>query len=160
MMPRAMSLRYAELMGEITGLPPLPIAEMGAPVLTPLKKPLRDSRVMIVTSAGVHLDGEPPFNHPNDLTFRRIPQATPSERLRPSHPTPVRRPGEADINVVFPYQRLAELARDGTIGSVTDYHLSMLGSIKKLTELVTNMAPKMAADARAAGADVVLHVPL
>ncbi len=155
-----MPIRYAELMGEITGLPPLPVAEMGPPTLTPLGKPLREARVMIVTSAGVHLDGEPPFEHPNDLTFRRIPHATPRERLRPSHPTPVRRPGAADINVVFPYQRLDELAQEGVIGGVTEYHLSMLGSIKLLRQLVTEMAPRMAADARAAGADVVLHTPL
>ena len=37
-----MPIRYAELMGEITGLPPLPIAEMGPPVLTPLRKPLSE----------------------------------------------------------------------------------------------------------------------
>ena len=115
---------------------------------------------MIVTSSGVHLDGDPPFNHPNDMTFRRIPHATAPERLRPSHPTPVRRPGEADINVVFPYQRLDELAHEGLIGGVTEYHLSMLGSIKLLRQLVTEMALQMAADARAAGADLVLHTPL
>jgi hypothetical protein len=155
-----MPIRYAELMGEITGLPPLPIAEMGPPVLTPLKKPLSQARVMIVTSSGVHLEGEPPFQHPNDMTYRRIPQDAAPERLAPSHPTPVRRPGQADINVVFPYQRLAELAEEGFIGGVTDHHLSVLGSIKKLRELVTDMAPKMAADAKAAGADVVLHTPL
>jgi len=155
-----MPIRYAELMGEITGLPPLPIAEMGPPTLTPLQKPLREARVMIVTSSGVHLGDDPPFNHPNDMTFRRIPHGTPPEGLRPSHPTPVRRPGEADINVVFPYQRLDELAREGLIGGVTDYHLSMLGSIKLLRQLVTEMAPRMAADAKAAGADVVLHTPL
>jgi D-proline reductase (dithiol) PrdB len=115
---------------------------------------------MILTSAGVHLDDEPPFNHPNDMTFRRIPHATAPGRLRPSHPTPVRRPGEADINVVFPYQRLDELAAEGVIGGVADYHLSMLGSIKLLRQLVTEMAPRMAVDAKAAGADVVLHTPL
>jgi D-proline reductase (dithiol) PrdB len=155
-----MPIRYAELMGEITGLPPLPIAEMGPPPLTPLRKPLREARVMIVTSAGVHLDDDPPFDHPNDMTYRRIPHHTPAGRLRPSHPTPVRRPGEVDINVVFPYQRLDELAAEGVIGSVADYHLSMLGSIKLLRQLVTEMAPRMAADAQAAGADIVLHTPL
>ncbi|HEX6513929.1 MAG TPA: hypothetical protein VF157_16620 [Chloroflexota bacterium] len=108
-----MAIRYAQLMGEITGLPPLPIADMGPPVLTPLARPLAEARVMILTSAGVHLEDEPPFRHPNDMTFRRLPQATPPERLRPSHPTPVRRPGQADVNVVFPYQRLAELEREG-----------------------------------------------
>jgi D-proline reductase (dithiol) PrdB len=155
-----MTIRYAELMGEITGLPPLPVAEMGPPVLTPLGKPLSEARVIIVTSAGVHLDSDPPFKHPNDMTYRRIPHATPPERLRPSHPTPVRRPGEADINVVFPYQRLDELAAEGFIGGVTPYHLSLLGSIKLLRQLVTEMAPQMAADAKAAGADLALHTPL
>ena len=155
-----MPIRYAELMGEITGLPALPVAEMGPPVLRPLGKPLREARVMIVTSAGVHLDTQPPFNHPNDMTFRRIPHATPPEHLRPSHPTPVRRPGEQDINVVFPYQRLEELAAEGFIGSVAEYHLSLLGSIKLLRQLVTDLAPRMAADARAAGVDLALHTPL
>lgn len=155
-----MAIRYAELMGEITGLPPLPIAEMGPPLLTPLRKPLNQANVMILTSAGVHLDTDPPFQHPNDMTFRTISQTTPSDRLQPSHPTPVRRPGQADINVVFPYQRLSELAREGFIGGVTSRHLSMLGSIKKLRKLVTEMAPRMAAEAKAAGADVVLHTPL
>ncbi len=155
-----MPIRYAELMGEITGLPPLPVAEMGPPVLSPLRKPLRESRVMIITSAGVHMEGDPPFNYPNDMTSRRIPHATPPERLRPSHPTPVRRPSMADINVVFPYQRLEELSREGVIGGVTEYHLSMLGAITLLRQLVTDMAPRMAADAKAAGADVVLHIPL
>jgi D-proline reductase (dithiol) PrdB len=155
-----MPIRYAELMGEITGLPPLPIAEMGPPVLTPLRKPLSQARVMIITSAGVRLDSEPPFQHPNDMTFREIEQSTPPERLQPSHPTPVRRPGQADINVVFPYQRMAELAAEGFIGGVTEFHLSMLGSIKKLRELVSDMAPTMAARAKAAGADVILLTPL
>ena len=37
-----MPIRYGELMGQITGLPPLPVAEMGTPVLRPLGKPLRE----------------------------------------------------------------------------------------------------------------------
>ncbi len=156
-----MPVRYIDLMTEITGtLPPYPVAEMGTPVLTPLRKPLSQARVLIVTSAGVCLDDEPPFQALNDMTFRRLPHLVVPSRLRPSHPTPVRRPGEQDINVVYPYQRLAELAAEGIIGGVTEYHLSMLGAIKRLRELVTEMAPRIAADAKAAGADVVLHVPL
>ena len=156
-----MPLRYIELVSAVTrSLPPLPIADMGPPVLTPLRKPLREARVMIITSAGVHRKGDPPFSPTNDMTFRRLPQAMEPSQLLPSHPTPVRRPGEEDINVVYPYQRLAELAKEGFIGGVTEYHLSMLGAIKRLRELVTEMAPQMAAAAKSAAADVVLHVPL
>lgn len=156
-----MPLRYIDLMSEITSsLPPLPIAEMGPPVLTRLSKPLREARVMIVTSAGVHLRQDPRFSSPNDMSFRLLPAEVPPSLLAPSHPTPVRDPAQHDINVVYPYQRLLELAAEGFIGSVTAYHLSMLGAIKKLRELVQEMAPRMAVEAKRQGADVVLHIPL
>ena len=156
-----MPVRYIDLMTEITpSLPPFPIAEMGEPVLTPLVRPVRESRVMLLSSAGVHLKGEPPFKSTNDLTFRRISQSCRPTDLVLSHPAPVRRPGEADINVVHPYERLSELADVGVIGAVTSHHLSVLGAIKTLNELVTDLVPRLAADARAAGADLVLAVPL
>ena len=155
------AIRYIELVNEITAdLPPLPIAELGPPVLTPLAKPLSECKVMIVSTAGVHQKADPPFRPINDMTFRRISQFAEPEQIKPSHPAPVRRPGEADINVVHPYQRLAELASERFIGGVTEYHLSCLGAIKKLRELVTELAPQMALAAKEGGADVVLVVPL
>ncbi len=115
---------------------------------------------MLVASAGVHYASEPPFQHTNDLTFRLLPQSVRPQEIRPSHPSPIRRPGRIDINVVFPYQRLAELGDEGFIGGPTDHHISMQGAIKKLRRLVEEMAPAMAAEARTAGADAVLLVPL
>jgi len=154
-------LRYIDLVSSVTSeLPPLPIADLGPPVLHKLGKPLNESRVIIVTSAGVRLRGEPPFRPVNDLSFRRIGTNTSSDELAPSHPTPVRRPGEKDINVIYPHERLRELAEAGMIGGVTPYHLSFLGTIKKLTDLVTGLAVDMAHAAREAGADAALLVPL
>ena len=156
-----MAIGYIELMSGITSsLPPLPIAEMGTPALTPLGKPLRGCRVMVVSSAGVHLDADPPFKQDNDMSFRRIPHSVSPSQLRVSHPSPARRPGEEDVNVVHPYQRLTELAEEGLIGGVTPYHLAVSGGIKKLTELVTVVGPAMAQDAVEAGADLALVVPL
>lgn len=158
---RVEPLRYIDLVGSVTqGLPPLPIAKLGPPLLTPLKRPLRESRILIVTSAGVRLKAEAPFHPVNDMSFRRIPSDAAADRLAPSHPSPVRRPGEEDINVVFPIDRLRELAAEGAIGGVTGYHLSFLGTIKRLTELVSDLAVKMAGAAREAGADAALLVPL
>lgn len=156
-----MPIQYIDLMTEITpSLPPFPVADMGDPVLARLARPLRESRVMILSSAGVHLKEEQPFKPTNDMTFRAIAQTCAPDDLTLSHPAPVRRPGQADINVVHPYQRLAELAEAGQIGGVTSYHLSILGAIKLLNELVTDLVPKLAASAREAGADLVLAVPL
>ncbi len=154
-------LRYIELVNEITApLPPMPIATMGTPPWTPLRTRLEEARVMIVSSAGVHFRSDPPFAPVDDLTFRRIPSDASPELLRPSHPSPIRRPGRIDLNVVHPVERLSELAAQGLVGGATDYHLSMLGAVKSLVPLVTELGPAMAADAAAAGADLVMLVPL
>jgi hypothetical protein len=160
-MPNPEPLRYLDLINRVTAdLPPMPIATLGPPALTPLARPLARARIIIVTSAGVRLSSDPPFERVNDLSFRRIDAGVEPGQLSPSHPTPVRGPGERDVNVVFPYQRLRELATEGMVGEPTPYHLSFLGTIKRLTALVTGPAMAMAAAAREAGADAALLVPL
>jgi D-proline reductase (dithiol) PrdB len=94
------------------------------------------------------------------MSFRELPCDLLSSSLAPSHPTPVRRPSEADINVVYPQDRLRELVAEGAVGGVTEWNLSFLGTIKRLTALVTELAPAMACSARDAGADLALLVPL
>jgi D-proline reductase (dithiol) PrdB len=154
-------VRYLDLINSVSRpLPPMPVADLGPPVLTPLRVPVRQARVMLLNSAGVHLRGDPPFQPTNDVSYRRIPATADPARLRPSHPTPMRRPGLRDVNVVFPYQRLAELAADGVIGGVTEVHLSMLGAIKRLRALADEVAPSIAAEARGLGADLLFVVPL
>ena len=155
-------VEYIRLISQVTApLPALPIADLPPPRrLAPLRIPLEKARVMLVSSAGVHRRHDPPFQHNNDLTFRRLAQGLEPRSLRPSHPSPIRRPGLIDVNVVFPYQRLAELGAERFIGGPTDFHLSMQGAIKKLRLLVTEMAVSMAAAAREAGADAVLLIPL
>lgn len=154
-------LRYIELVNAVTAdLPPLPIAELGAPLLTRPGGPLAGARVILVTSAGVRETGSPAFRPTNDMTFRTIGRDVPTSRLVPSHPTPVRRPAEDDVNVVFPRDRLDELVDAGVVGGAADVHLSFLGTIKRLRDLVTTMAPEMVGAARRARADVALLVPL
>ncbi|MGH9108706.1 MAG: hypothetical protein ACRDY3_04435 [Acidimicrobiales bacterium] len=156
-----MPVRYLDLMNEITEpLPPMPVVQLGPPTLAPVRCPLREATVLIVNSAGVHLRAEPPFDLVDDLTCRRLPQALAPTTLRPCHPSPIRRPGRQDVNVVHPYQRLAELADEGVLGRPSDFHVSTLGAIKQVTRIVTELGPKVAAEAAAAGADLVLVVPL
>lgn len=158
---RSSYVRYLDLINAVSQpLPPMPVANLGPPVIAPLPVQVRRATVMLLGSAGVHVRDDPPFLPVNDMTFRRIPAGIDPRRLRPSHPTPMRRPGLRDVNVVFPFQRLAELAADGVIGGVTDVHLSMLGAIKQLRALADEVAPSIAAEARGQGADILLVVPL
>jgi hypothetical protein len=155
-------LRYMELMDSLTAdlMPPSPVVDSRGVPWAPLAKPLADCTVMLLNSAGVRPRDESPFEPSNDLTFRLIPADASATDLAPSHPAPVRRPGEADPNVVFPLERLRELREEGLFRTVTPYHVSMHGPIRKYREVHHEMGPAIAEKVRAAGADLLLLVPL
>ena len=156
-----MPIHYVELVDRITdSLPPLPWVESEGVPWTPLRQPLADCTVMMLASAGVHCKSEPPFRSPNDLTFRLVDSDVDAADLTPSHPAPIRRPGQADVNVVFPIERLRELQAEGLFRALTPHHVSILGAIKQFRELHYEMAPAIAARAREEGADLLLLVPM
>lgn len=98
--------------------------------LARLRRPLAESRLTFVSTAGVQPKGSVPFDvvHPiGDYTFRRVPSdASPAEleihQLK--YPT-----GGAhrDLNVIFPVERLQELAREGFVGGLTPHLFSFIG---------------------------------
>src|SRR5713226_9442279 len=156
-----MPVRYVQLVDRVTSsLPPLPWVESEGVPWTPLQKPLADCTLMMLASAGVHCKTDPPFQSPNDLTFRLIDSSVDAASLTPSHPAPIRRPGQADVNVVFPIERLRELQAEGVFRALTPHHVSILGAIKQFRELHYEMAPAIAAHVRQEGADLLLLVPM
>jgi D-proline reductase (dithiol) PrdB len=87
------------------------------------------SRVAIISTAGLHRQDDPPFRG-GAGDFRVIPDDIDPADLRMSHvSTNFDRIGfQHDVNVVFPLERLRELARTGDIGSVAKYHYSFMGA--------------------------------
>jgi D-proline reductase (dithiol) PrdB len=90
---------------------------------------LSQRRVAIVSSAGLVVRGEDPFRG-RDADYRAIPANTGAEELLISHISiNFDRTGfQEDWNVVFPLDRLRELAAEGTIGSVAQIHYSFMGA--------------------------------
>jgi D-proline reductase (dithiol) PrdB len=86
-------------------------------------------RVAIVSSAGLVVRGENPFRG-RDPDYRAIPSHTKPEEMLVSHISiNFDRTGfQEDWNVVFPLDRLNELAADGVIGSVAQTHYSFMGA--------------------------------
>jgi D-proline reductase (dithiol) PrdB len=86
-------------------------------------------RVAIVSSAGLVRRGDNPFRG-RDPDYRTVPSDTRAPDLLISHISiNFDRTGfQEDWNVVFPLDRLAELACDGEIGSVADAHYSFMGA--------------------------------
>ena len=90
---------------------------------------LSQRRVAIVSSAGLVVRGENPFRG-RDPDYRAIPADTKPEELLISHISiNFDRTGfQEDWNVVFPLDRLKELAAEGVIGSVAQTHYSFMGA--------------------------------
>lgn len=65
---------------------------------------------------------------------------------------------ELDWNVVFPLDRLRELAEQGVIGSVSDFHYSFMGATdpRELEDLTGQLASTMRKD----GVDAALLIPI
>ena len=92
--------------------------------------PLSQRRVAIISTAGLHLRTDRPFTlGPGDY-YRVIPGNVAANNLVMSHvSTNFDRSGFAqDWNIAFPLDRLRELAGEGVIGSVADFHYSFMGA--------------------------------
>ena len=92
--------------------------------------PLRQCRIALVTTAGLHRTSDRPFSFVPGTEYRVIPGDTPAAELTMSHVSVnFDRSGfHADLNVVFPIDRLAELKQEGFIGSIAQYHYSFMGA--------------------------------
>ncbi len=92
--------------------------------------PLSERRVAIISTAGLHKRGDRPFTFdPGDI-YRIIPGDIEAKDLVTSHVSTNfdHTAFQQDWNVLFPIDRLKELVKDGTIGSVADYHYSFMGA--------------------------------
>lgn len=121
---------------------------------------LSERRVAIVTSAGLHRVGDRAFSTV-DLSYRVIPGTTRADALTMTHSSiHFDRTGfREDVNVVFPIDRLRELADEGVIGSVADYHYSLMGAgwpPRAIEPTVRELAARLRGD----GVDAVCLVPV
>ena len=90
-------------------------------------KPLHESRVAIVTTAGLRVESNADWNA-GDQGFTQIPHDAENLTLAHYSPNFDRVGWVLDKNVVFPIDRLHELAADGIIGSVAKTHISFMGA--------------------------------
>ena len=90
-------------------------------------KPLHESRVAIVTTAGLRVENNADWNA-GDQGFTQIPHDAENLTLAHYSPNFDRVGWVLDKNVVFPIDRLNELADDGLIGSVAKTHISFMGA--------------------------------
>jgi len=130
----------------------------------PFSKPLKASVVAIVTTAGLHLKGQQPFDMSDpdgDPWFRELPSDTPSGGYKITHDYYDHTDADKDLNIVFPIERLKEMERAGAIKAVARLNYGFMGHItgRHVDTLVKKSAPEVAARLKKENADAVLLTP-
>lgn len=129
---------------------------------TPLCKPLSQCRVALVTTGGVHLKSQTPFNITNDgydWSYREIPSATRSDDLMVTHNHYDHTHVDKDVNFMLPLDRFRELVKTGKVEGLGPRNFSFCGYIRDPQALMATTAKEVADHLKADGVDAVLLTP-
>ena len=134
---------------------------------TPLSKPLRECTVALVSSGGIALRTDRPFDQEGerrnpwwgDPSFRIIPRGTRSEDIRAYHLHIDPSSAEEDLNCLLPIDRLDDLVRSGKVGHSSEKHYSYMGYLLDPRELLTTSIPAIIKDLRKDAVDIAVLVP-
>jgi D-proline reductase (dithiol) PrdB len=135
---------------------------------TPMTKPLRESRVAIISSAAVALHGDRPFDEQGeranpwwgDPSYRVIPRGTRTDDVGLHHLHIDRSYGEEDLDCVLPLTRLEELVAAGEVGEVAPSHYSFMGYLLRPDEFLRTSVPAIVERLKGEAVDAVLLVPV
>lgn len=133
----------------------------------PLSKPLKDCTVSLVTSSGISLKSDPPFDMERekreplwgDRSYRVIPRGTRSDQIDVNHLHINTNWIKQDINVMLPFQRMEELEAEGVIGRLAPSSYSFYGFQWQSTEFLDTAVAPMVPRMKQEGVDAVLLFP-
>jgi len=129
-----------------------------------LRTPLASARLALVTTGGLYRpDLDRPFDADapeGDTSYREIPRGSAAERLGIAHSHYAREVAQADLNTIFPLERLGELVQQGVLGELAPTHYSTMGYATDAALLADTTAPAIASRMHDDAVDVALIVPV
>jgi D-proline reductase (dithiol) PrdB len=134
---------------------------------TPLSKPLSECTVAMLSSAGIALNNDVPFDQEGerknpwwgDPTYRILPKTATHDEVRLYHMHIDPSYAEQDLNCLFPLQRLQEMEASGRIRRTSPRHYSTMGYILNPEVLLRETVPALIRNLKEDMADVVVLVP-
>ena len=138
----------------------LPVPQNDTAPFTPLSRPLAESRLAVVTTAGLHLRGDRPFRG-GDPSYRVIPTTSGADEIVQSHASIGfdRAPVIRDLNVTLPLDRLRELVSRRELGGLGPVCYSFMGAQRDWSRIEQETAPEVAGRLKDEGVDTVLLTP-
>ncbi len=129
--------------------------------VTPLKKPLNECKAALLTTGGLHLKTDTPFDtkyKEGDCSYRILPGDVTHDEIMVTHESYDHKFINADLNCVFPIDRMREYVRDGKIKSLSEEHYSFMGHIYVTGPLLENSA-KAGKKLKELGVDIAFLTP-
>lgn len=122
-------------------------------------KPLSERRVSVISTAALQRRDDRVFAN-GEASYRVIQRDTDPNDIIMSHGSVnFDRSGfQQDLNVCFPLERLKELAEEGFIGSVADFHYTVSGAVDPRKN--EDSAREIARSMQREGVDTVLLIPI
>ncbi len=132
-----------------------------------MRKPLRDATIALVTSAGISLKSDPPFDMERekreplwgDRSFRMIPRSTTEREIEVNHLHINTSYIRKDINVILPLSRMAELEQERIIGRLADTAYSFYGFQWQNTDFLSEAIEPISKRMTLEKVDAVLLTP-
>lgn len=136
------------------------VEEPARPPFVPLRKPLSECRLGLVSSGGVYKAGQVAFHYKDDISLRVIDTNTPAHELRATHFAYDLTDARRDPNVVLPLAALNALVAEGELGELNRNAYTFMGGIYSARKVREQIAPELARQFVRDEVDVVLLVPV
>lgn len=131
------------------------------PPFTPLRQPLAQSRLGVLSTSGAYALGQVAYHYRDDTSIRHIHKDTATEDVRFSHITEnyLENPRK-DPNCILPLDTLRTAEREGLIGELAPALLSCMGGIYSQRRVREELIPAVHEAFVEQAVDTVLLVPM
>lgn len=134
---------------------------------TPMSKPLNQTTLALVTSAGISLKTDPPFDMERekkdplwgDRSFRAIPRGTTEKEIDVNHLHINTNLVKQDINVILPLARMAEFEEEQIIGRLAPTAYSFYGFQWQNTDFLSEAIEPISKRMKKEGVEAVFLTP-
>jgi len=134
---------------------------------TPLAKPLNQTTIALVTSAGISLKTDPPFDMEREKTeaiwgdrsYRTIPRGTTEKDIDVNHLHINTNYIKQDINVILPLVRMVEFEQEKIIGRLAPSAYSFYGFQWQSTDFLKEAIEPISMKMRLEGVEAALMTP-
>ncbi len=134
---------------------------------TPMTKPLTKTTIALVTSAGISLKTDPPFDMERekrepiwgDRSYRTVPKETTEKDIEVNHLHINTSYIKQDINVILPLSRMAEFEQEKIIGRLAPTAYSFYGFQWQNNEFLKEAVEPISKNMKAERVEAVLITP-